>query len=380
MRKSQFAIAAALLALLGLVGQGFGQKSFETGAPMSDRDKAGLRGPVKTVVDEQTFSRPDGQPIVTADTTKYAPDGKILEVRHRNPDSSEWVTTYTYDPAGRLLKISSGNSETNPSETSFSYDQAGRMLEERVGADMPIRYEYDSQGRKSVIETYSSQPLPPNAGYVPNWDGGDMGFAPCPRCNLTTTYNEHNIATGAELRDSQGKLLGHIVRTFDANGRVSAEQQIADAPDQMVPEELRTNLNPDQVKAVGAFMAGGMMNRSISYSYDAQGRVIEKRRTGGVFGEDVIITTYNDLGDRASETTTTVTNPDADREYGITEAGTLIPTGAARPAQPPTVSEAQYTYQVDSYGNWTEQTVMYRSSAKDSFTPGATHRRKLTYY
>ena len=102
MRKSQFAIAAALLALLGLVGQLFGQKSSETGAPVSDRDKAGLRGPVKTVVDEQTFSRPDGQPIVAADTTKYTPDGKILEVRHRNPDGSEWVRTYTYDSGGRF--------------------------------------------------------------------------------------------------------------------------------------------------------------------------------------------------------------------------------------------------------------------------------------
>ena len=26
------------------------------------------------------------------------------------------------------------------------------MLEERAGTDVPIRYEYDSQGRKSVIE------------------------------------------------------------------------------------------------------------------------------------------------------------------------------------------------------------------------------------
>ena len=118
----------------------------------------------------------------------------------------------------------------------------------------------------------------------------------------------------ANYRDSQGKLLGRIVRTFDANELVSAEQQIADAPDEMVPEGLRTNLNPDQLKAVGSFMAGGMMNRSVSCSYDAKGRVIEKRTGGGVFGEDVTITTYNDLGDKASETTTTVTNPDRDRE------------------------------------------------------------------
>ena len=131
---------------------------------------------------------------------------------------------------------------------------------------MQIRYEYDSQGRKSVIKTYSSQPLPPDPGYAPHWEGSDMGFAPCPRCNLTTTYNEHDIATGAELRDLPGKLLGHIVRTFDANGLVIEERRIADAPDLMVPEELRTDLNPDQVRAVGAFMAGGMMDRSVSYS------------------------------------------------------------------------------------------------------------------
>jgi hypothetical protein len=60
-----------------------------------------------------------------------------------------------------------------------------------------------------------------------------------------------------------------------------------------------------------------------AHSYDAQGGVIEKRRSGGVFGEDLTITTYNDHGDKASETTTTVTNPDRDREYGITEAGTI---------------------------------------------------------
>lgn len=172
-----------------------------------------------------------------------------------------------------------------------------------------MRYEYDSQGRKSVIETYSSQPLPPNPGYAPHWGESDVGSAPCPRCNLTTTYNEHDIATGAEVRDSQDKLLGHIVRTFDANGLVIAEQQIADAPDLMVPEELRTNLNPDQVKAGGAFIPGGMMNRSVSCSYRAPGRMIEKRRSGRVFGEDVIIPTYNDLSDKASETTTIVTNP-----------------------------------------------------------------------
>ena len=67
------------------------QQSSQTGAPMSDRDKAGLRGPVKTVVDEQTLSISDGQQRLTTNTTEYSPDGKILEVRTRHQDGSEWV-------------------------------------------------------------------------------------------------------------------------------------------------------------------------------------------------------------------------------------------------------------------------------------------------
>lgn len=151
--------------------------------------------------------------------------------------------------------------------------------------------------------------MPPNPGYAPHWGESDTGFAPCPRCNLTTTYNEHDIATGAEHRDSQDKLLGHIVRTFDANGLVIAEQQIADAPDLMVPEGLCTNLNPDQ--SDGCWRIYGRRD-------DESKRLVLLRRPGpcdrktqewtGLWRQ-LIIPTYNDLGDKASETTTIVTNP-----------------------------------------------------------------------
>jgi hypothetical protein len=38
---------------------------------MSDRDKAGLRGPVKTVLNEQTFSGADGQQFLISTTTEF---------------------------------------------------------------------------------------------------------------------------------------------------------------------------------------------------------------------------------------------------------------------------------------------------------------------
>ncbi len=346
---------------------------------MSDLDKAGLRGPVKTVLDEQTFSGA-GQQLLTTTTTEYAPDGRILEVRTGNPDGSEWATSYTYHSDGRLLKTVSGKVGSAPSsETTYLYDEARRLVGVKSGDKNQIRYEYDDKGRKSVIESYDSKPLPVNTAYAAHWEGSDLGFGPYPGGTLTTLYNEQGVATGAQLY-AQGKLVAHIVRMFDAKGRIIAEEQVADAPDLMVPDQLRSTLNPEQAKTVGAFVAGGLHNRAISYSYDAHGRVTERHRSGGVFGEEANVTTYNDHGDKASERTTTVMNPEVGREYGLTEAGTMIPVGPAQPAPPPATYETQYTYHYDAYDNWTEQTTVARSRADAAFGPATIRRRKLTYY
>jgi YD repeat-containing protein len=235
------------------------------------------------------------------------------------------------------------------------YD-AQRLVGVKSGDRVQVRYQYDHKGRKSAIESYDSQPLARNTAYAPHWEGTDLGFATHLGRTVTTLYNEQGVATGAEFRDAEGKLLGHIVRKFDAEGRVVAEEQFADAPrDFMLPEEIRSKLNAEQIKAVGAF-AGSVENRANSYSYDAQGRVTERHRSGGPFGDEVTIIKYNDHGDNASERTT-VMNPEAGRQYTVSEAGTMIPVGQPQAPQPPAVYETQYTYQYDAYGNWTELTT-----------------------
>jgi hypothetical protein len=168
------------------------------------------------------------------------------------------------------------------------------------------------------------------------------------------------------------------VRKFDAQGRIIAEEQAADAPQVNLPQEFRSNLSPEQMKSVGTMIAG-MQNSVISYSYDAQSRVTERHRSGGVFGQLVTITTYNDRGDKASERETMVMRSDTG-PWNLTEAGALVPTGKPNPPQPPTSSETQYTYQYDQYGNWTEQTSVSRSQPDEAFRPGTVIRRKLTYY
>lgn len=346
---------------------------------MSDLDKAGLRGPVKTEVNERTFSGADGQRFLTSTTTEYAPDGRMLELRVGNSDGSIWVTSYTYYADGRLLKTVSGKAgSAADSQTTYLYDDARRLVGVESGDNDRATYKYDEKGRKSIIESYGSRSLPPNTAYAPHWEGTDLGFAPYPGGTLTTSYNEQGVATGAELRDAEGTLLSHIVRKFDAQGRIIGEEQAADAPQVNLPEEFRSKLNPEQMKSVGTMIAG-MQNSVISYSYDAQSRVTERLRSGGVFGQQVTITTYNDHGDKASERETMVMRSDTG-PWNLTEAGAFIPAGKPNLPQPPFGSETQYTYQYDQYGNWTEQTIVSRSQPDEVFRPGTVIRRKLTYY
>ena len=355
------------------------QQSSQTGASMSDRDKEGLRGPVKTVLNERTFPGADGQQFLTSTTTEYAPDGRILELRIGNSDGSIWVTSYTYYADGRLLKTVSGKAgSVVDSQTTYLYDDARRLIRVESGDNDRVTYHYDEKGRKSIIESYGSKSLPPNSAYAPHWEGTELGFAPYPGGTLTTSYNEQGVATGAELRDADGTLVGHIVRKFDAQGRIIAEEQAADAPQVNFSEEFRSNLNPEQMKSVGTMIAG-MQNSVISYSYDAQGRVTERHRSGGVFGEQVTITTYNDHGDKGSERETAVMRQDTG-PWNLTEAGAFVPSEKPNPPQPPLSSETQYTYQYDQNGNWTEQTIVSRSQPDEAFRPGTVIRRKLTYY
>lgn len=375
-------VRAAVIVLLWLASLpllAIAQQSTQTGALVSDRDKDELRGPVKMVVTEDTFSLPSGDRISTT-STKYSPDGKTLEERRRDGDDSDWVSTYTYGSEGHLVKITSGKANSAPSsEADYSYDDKGRLVAVSSGNVNQGRIEYDEHGRKSVTEIYDSKPLPPNTAYAGSWEGTDLGFPPSPGGTFTTHYNENGIATGAELHDASGKLLGRIIRNFDEHGRIISEQQTGDAPSAALPEDLTTKLNPEQIKSMMALI-GGMHNATILYSYDEKGRVSERRRSAALFGEQTTNTTYNDYGDKVSERVTTIENPEVGGSFGLTEAGAIIPKGSPNPVQPPSTYEVRYSYVYDEHGNWTERTTTSRVAQDAPFGSANTTRRKLTYY
>ena len=126
-------------------------------------------------------------------------------------------------------------------------------------------------------------------------------------------------------------------------------------------------------------MLSGRSGTRISYAYDAQGRITKFHSHNFAF-DKVTTTSYNEHGDKRAlrETITVNSALQVGVAFSVDENGTLIPINpAAEPTKIPEISgEVRYTYQYDSYGNWTEETAHQSSTPEGS----SSERRTLTYY
>jgi YD repeat-containing protein len=377
-------LAVSILAVLLTTAQI--TRSEESGATMSEREQSGLRGPVKSCIQENSYAgMTDAEGKTYPDvhleyTTEYDRDGRILARRSSNSDGSEWVTRYSYDPSGRLLKTRSGVEGQAGRETNYSYDQQGRLQNISDGnrPDSPITFRYDDLGRKSKIQISRPADYQPGtavegspfevADRAPNLPGGG---------SATTIYDDHDRATEVQIVDSSGELVNRAIRTYDAQGNVLEEKQILENPETMFPAEIRakileeSGLSPDQLQQelrtqLTKLMAGHSGPYSVSYRYDTHGRVHHTNRR--IFNhEDEIETTYNEHGDTESEITRSPRSG--------AESDPATPASSA-----PSYSEVRYSYQYDQHGNWTEKAVSYRSSSDAAFPSSTVIKRSLIYY
>ena len=116
---------------------------------ISDREKAGLRGLVKTCVEDQI-------------KTEYDPAGRMISSRwSSNVDGSESIATWTYDGSGRLLRTTSRNRDGSPSEQVYFYDEKGRLLSIIEGSGDRTSFQYDEQGPKTEIRSLAQKPDEP---------------------------------------------------------------------------------------------------------------------------------------------------------------------------------------------------------------------------
>jgi hypothetical protein len=355
-------------------------------SPMSDREQKGLRGPVKTCVEETTYpdvTAPDGTQVPerkSSYTTEYDVTGHIVWVRFGNTGGSEWVSRYSYGASGQLLKITSGNEGEQSRETVYSYDDSGRPLKIIDGytPDNPVTFRYDEQGKKTKLQISRPEDYRPDlavagspfqaADMAPNLPGGGTA---------TTLYDERDQPTEVQVRDARDQLVGRTMRIYDSQGRVTEEKQILDKPELLFPEEFWAKMfeasgtPPEEVRAeltqqLSRLMGGDAGPSSIAYTYDEQGRVKQIRRR--IFNEEGIIeTTYNEQGDTATEIT---------RRVRVNNEKELAGPAPAMFS----FSEVRHSYQYDDRGNWTEQITSHRFTPDGPFGSSSILRRTLTYY
>ena len=104
-----------------------------------------------------------------------------------------------------------------------------------------------------------------------------------------------------------------------------------------------------------------------SYIFDAEGRVAEKHVRFGAYPEMITKITYNDHGDKMEEHTTMF----GDMNDAMSEEESESSSQE---------SYSRYSYQYDSFGNWTEQTISYGSGTNDLFKISAVRHQTITYY
>lgn len=356
---------------------------------MSDREQAGLRGAVNTCVEETIFSNG----IKFSITKEYRPDGKILSERHGNSDGSEWLTTRTYDDQGRLVKTTSGKSGEPGAATRYTYDDAGRSLSVTNDQNSDrTDFRYDEQGRKTAIHSFDPKTLEQHRNTAVGgsaWQAAVDGYGLPSGGTVVVLYDENDRETETQMRDANGSLVGRVVRSYDESGRITEEKPTWENPAALfqdrLPAEAQNQLNPAQqqamTKALNALLRGQQEAGKV-YSYDSQGRLTKVRESNFAFEKTTTIV-YNDQGQKAEESEVFADNAvvPAGVSYSVSEEGGLIPSQPA-PAEPsprplPEKSVIRYTYQYDSFGNWTEQTSTSGSVAGSP--PGVCHRT-ITYY
>ena len=356
-----------------------------TSPTMSDREKKGLRGPVKSCVEETTFpAAPTGDGTIIPErkdsyTTEYDLQGGTLMTSMSNTDGVPWVTRYTYDASGRLLQLQTGKDGGPTTQTVYSYDDHGKLLSitDSKSPGNPVTFHYDEQGRKTSVLVSRPEDYRPNMAVAgspfeglsmpPNLPGGGTS---------TTLYDDQDRPIEIQVRDAQGQVVNRALRIYDSQGRISEEKQIQDNPEMMFPAEVRAQIvqqagaSPEEAGAVmeqlraqlKEFMGGQPGYYSTAYTYDSQGRATATRRR--IFNQEQNIeTTYNEHGDKAGEIT----------------RSTKIGGAASDPGFPP-YSETRYSYQYDDHDNWTGQTISSRSAPDGAFEFSQRLQRSLTYY
>jgi hypothetical protein len=337
-----------------------------------------LRGPVKTCVEDTPIYQ--GRSVTTKE---YGLDGEFLSVRCEingqfsySVSASDFLEEDVRDSQGRLVKKVYGRRGEPAHENLYSYDDAGRLQTEAISEHSRIEFHYPADGGKISVQTFDPKIIEltrggANAGSA--WVGAEMGVGVPMGGNVTMIYDSGDRPTEMQVRSADGQLVTRMVRTYDAQGRLTEEKSLEQNLDLLefdrMPPEKRASLSPDQTQRLHEFFGAlGKAESGTTFTYDDQGRVTETRERNMLFDKTTSIL-YNEPGDKIRERTTFKSNSAV--LIGVPSSSSL--ERSERSHLPPD-SDLRYAYQYDSSGNWTKRTET-RADGSSVVT-----RRMLTYY
>lgn len=292
----------------------------------SDRERAGLRGPVRVVrteVLELTQGGGDGVagPRWPLQSIGYnARGGKSRQIDFNQDGSASQTLIYASDAEGRATgyeEFSGGM--TVPRRHVFVLDEKGKRVEHRIvqpdgASGEKSLYKYDARGR--LVET--------------------------------------------KVLEHKGTLLSRTVHAYDARGR-QASQTIYNA-DGSVSSVTRVAYDARGRVAERNRFDGNLLTYRVRYKYDRGGRLIEQETTGSVLETDFPPSEVHAPGRVVYV-------------YGV----------AARPAEaiayePGGSIRERILIEYDSRGNWVKRTRLPQSAAPGTGVPRRVEYRQIEYF
>ena len=182
-------------------------------------------------------------------------------------------------------------------------------------------------------------------------------------------YDERDRPIEVQLHDANGALMSRAVRTYNEQGRVIEEKMMMDDPLALIPAKQQKSMQDEgltaqQIRDEFAQFLGGSEMWSEKYSYDALGRKVTTTRNTFNHINDSITTSYNEHGDAVKEVSQSTTSGTGNSSSDETQS-----------------SETVYSYEYNTYENWTVKKRSSRSLPDGTFKDsGDETKRTIEYF
>jgi YD repeat-containing protein len=330
------------------------------------------RGPIKSCIEETQGL--DGS--VMTSTHEYDADGKMISSRTEQDgkllDSSPLGPGYSEvrDADGRLIKTTTTNREGQSYDVHYTYDSSGRMLTTNTDNGDGVEYSYGPDGLMTATHTFDPKTIEElrRGGFTGSpWEAAEVGIGVPSGGRVLINCDENNEGTEMRILTADGKVVTHMVRMYDLDGRLLEEKTLEQNRGLLfldgMPAEQRALLSPEQIQAFAEQLnALEPKNAGAKYTYDSEGRLTKMQERNFAF-ERTKTRVYNEHGDRVEEREEFRENPATSTSNRL--EGLRLPEGSVR----------RYAYKYDSHGNWIERITTWGDGSSSSTT-----RRTLTYY